>query len=372
MKKRILFLMSDTGGGHRAAAQAITEAIHYLYPDTYDTRIEDIWKNYAPWPANRMPEAYRWLTGPGLPFWRLIWAGSSRFRAYHPLLAEISPLLGRRMVGYLEINRPDLVVSVHPLLNHLGLAWLRRAGLTVPFVTVVTDMVTVHPVWVCPTVTRCLVSTGIARERVIELGMPPHKVEVCGQPIGLQFATQPAHHLFERRRLGLADGRRTILLMGGGDGVGRVYEVARTLAQVPHAQLLIVAGRNRTLKERLERVHWEIPTRIYGFVDNIPDLMGAADVLVTKAGPGTLSEAFAAGLPPLIFSYIPGQERGNIEYVQAYQAGAYAATPAGVGDVVRCWLDPANDTYRQMGHNAAQLANPGAALTIATRLCALL
>ncbi|MCA9975497.1 MAG: glycosyltransferase, partial [Anaerolineales bacterium] len=95
-----------------------------------------------------------------------------------------------------------------------------------------------------------------------------------------------------------------------------MYDIAREIAQrVPQAQLIVVAGRNKELKQRLENVAWEIPAHIFGFVHNMPELMGAADILITKGGPGTISEAFIAGLPVIISGYIPGQEAGNVQYV---------------------------------------------------------
>ncbi len=81
MKKRILFLMSDTGGGHRAAAEAIEEAVHALYPDAYETCIGDLWKEHTPWPVTRIPDAYPWMAGPGLPMSKHMWAIST---SMHP------------------------------------------------------------------------------------------------------------------------------------------------------------------------------------------------------------------------------------------------------------------------------------------------
>jgi len=97
------------------------------------------------------------------------------------------------------------------------------------------------------------------------------------------------------------------------------------------AALVVVAGRNLKLKQRLEARSWPIPTFIYGFVRNMPDLMSAADILVTKAGPGTITEALNAGLPIILYSRLPGQEEGNVTYVTAEGAGIWAP------NLVRWW-----------------------------------
>ncbi|MEW5957948.1 MAG: glycosyltransferase [Chloroflexota bacterium] len=373
MKKRILFLMSDTGGGHRAAAQAIEEAIHHLYPDTYEVFIEDIWKRHTPWPINRLPDSYSWLTGPGLPLWKFMWSSSSQLKAHKLVLPSISPILERKIIRYLKFIRPDIVVSVHPLMNHLGLKWSAKSKLDIPFVTVVTDMVTLHPLWICPRVTCCIVPTDAARDFAVRQGMRPEKIEVCGQPVSLKFTAMPGDKQALRHKLGLDLQRRAVLIIGGGEGSGRVFEIARAIAQtVPQAQQMIVSGRNKALKEKLEAVDWEIPTQVYGFVNNMPELMKAADILVTKAGPGTISEAFIAGLPPVISGFIPGQEQGNVTYVQEHQAGAYADTPADIARLVLSWMDPNNSILQQMSLNATKLARPTASLNIAQKICSLI
>jgi 1,2-diacylglycerol 3-beta-galactosyltransferase len=163
------------------------------------------------------------------------------------------------------------------------------------------------------------------------------------------------------------------MVMGGGEGFGRVFEITRSLARaLPQAQLLVVAGRNTALQAKLEAIAWEIPTRIYGFVDHIPDLMQAADLLVTKAGPGTISEAFSAALPVLLYGYIPGQEQGNISYIQTHRAGAYTEIPEEIAGLISTWLAPDNPALAEMARQAARLARPQAALAIATQACELL
>ncbi len=368
LTKRILFLMSDTGGGHRASAEAIAEGLAHLYPGQYETMIEDVWKASAPYPFNRVPDSYGWLTGPGLPLWKMMWYGATHGRVQNLLFRTVDWLTHQHSVSYLQQMRPDLVISVHPLMNHLGVQWMRDAGLGhVPFMTVVTDMVSLHPSWICPEVDLCLVPTAEAYDRALKWGMPAAKLQVAGQPVKLKFTELDHNRPRARRALGLDPTRPTLLLMGGGEGSGRLAEMARALATaVSSAQLLIITGRNERLRQRLSQTTWPIPTHIYGFVSNMPQMMSAADLLITKAGPGTLSEAFCAGLPPLIFEYIPGQEAGNVTYVQQNRAGAYSPDPAEIVRLAQTWLDPAHaDLLAELKANAARLARPWAALDIA-------
>jgi 1,2-diacylglycerol 3-beta-galactosyltransferase len=218
-----------------------------------------------------------------------------------------------------------------------------------------------------------MVPTEAARQQAVRYGMAPERVDVVGQPVSLKFATEGGAKADLRRRLNIDVERPGVLIVGGGDGIGPLYEIARAVAtRVPNAQLLIVTGTNRSLKRKLEGTMWEIPTRVFGFVDNMPELMRASDLLITKAGPGTLAEAWTAGLPVVISSYIPGQEKGNVDYVLENKAGAYATDPVEIAEIVREWLWEGSDAFQQEVANAAALARPGAVLDIAERLYGLL
>jgi 1,2-diacylglycerol 3-beta-galactosyltransferase len=282
-------------------------------------------------------------------------------------------VLRRKASGYIRNIQPDLIISVHPLMNDIGMRLMRQAGLQVPFVTVVTDMVTIHPVWIYPKVTRCIVPTEPARQLALKYGMADERIIIAGQPVSLKFARKMEDKTVLRRKLGFDLDRRMVLLVGGGEGFGRIFDIARAIARrVAQAQLVVIAGRNKILKSQLDAVTWEIPTTILSFVDNMHEVMTAADILVTKAGPGTISEAFVAGLPLIIFDFIPGQEEGNVTYVQEHGAGAFAQEPEAIADLVREWMNPANSALQQMQQNAAALAKPEAALTIARAVCNLI
>jgi 1,2-diacylglycerol 3-beta-galactosyltransferase len=371
MQKTILILMSDTGGGHRASAEAIAEALVYLRGDKIKVHIVDAWKHHSPWPINQlMADTYPWLVSDGLWLWNALWQTDDRTWSPRVFSRVVTPLVRRSLVRLFFDEAPDLVVSVHPLLNHISVRVLRKVLHTdVPFVTVVTDLVRAHPSWFCPRVDFCMVPSEAVRQRALRYGMPVYRVEVVGQPVALKFAARLGEKTHLRGTLGLEPDRPTVLVVGGGEGMGPVYEITRAIATgVPNAQLTIVAGRNTALKQKLNATTWEIPTHVYGFVTNMPELMGASDILVTKAGPGTICEAFIAGLPIIISGFVPGQEEGNVSYVLEHQAGAYAPDPRQIAFLIREWLQPGNETLQHMIRNASQLARPEAALEIARHL----
>jgi 1,2-diacylglycerol 3-beta-galactosyltransferase len=168
MQKKILILMSDTGGGHRASAEAIAEATAHLYGDEISVRIVDAWRSYVPWPLNQIPDAYPWMVSDGLWLWNALWRTDDKAWSPQVVSRVFTPLVRRSAIKLFRTEAPDLVLSVHPIINHIPLRVLRNGLKTdIPYVTVVTDMVTAHPSWFCPEVDYCTVPTEAARQRAL-------------------------------------------------------------------------------------------------------------------------------------------------------------------------------------------------------------
>ena len=155
--------------------------------------------------------------------------------------------------------------------------------------------------------------------------------------------------------------------------MGNLEEVTRAIseARLP-IQLVVVTGHNWRLRERLAARRWEVPTVIHGFVTDMHRWMAASDVLVTKAGPSSIAEALALGLPILLYGAVPGQEEGNVTYVVASGVGAYARDTASLVSILKEWLRPDNPTMDEMVQRACQVGRADAALTVARELAALM
>jgi 1,2-diacylglycerol 3-beta-galactosyltransferase len=212
----------------------------------------------------------------------------------------------------------------------------------------------------------CLVPTEQARRQALDAGFEADKIKVIGLPIHLKFAHAPGNQRQLRRELGLGEEKLTVLLVGGGEGMGRVFAVSRAVAQAGlDLQLVIVSGRNEALKSRLESVSWEVPTTVLGFVDYMPALMHSADLLVTKAGPSTITEALTCGLPMLISGALPGQEEGNAEWAVATGAALSAPTPQELVVALRELASDRAESLACMRQKAREAARPDAALDAA-------
>jgi len=171
-----------------------------------------------------------------------------------------------------------------------------------------------------------------------------------------------------RSGLGWPQDLPVVLLVGGGEGMGPLKETAQAIAHSGlKVALAVIAGRNQPLKKNLENMEWPLPTYIYGFVREMPDFMRAADILVTKAGPGTISEAFNAALPVVLYSRLPGQEDGNVGYTVSEGAGVWAPTPSEIVSALQIWIQQPEE--RLKAQEACQrLARPHAAHDIAAIL----
>jgi 1,2-diacylglycerol 3-beta-galactosyltransferase len=260
----------------------------------------------------------------------------------------------------------DLLVSVHPVGNSFFLKALGKHR--PPFVTVVTDMVSTHALWFDKRADLILVPTRMARERAIQYHMNPGRVRVVGQPISDRHNQPNCEKDCLRENFGWPKDKFTVLLVGGGDGMGPLAETARAVDESGlDVTLAIVAGRNERLKAYLETLEWENPTFIYGFTRDMPDFMRAADAIITKAGPGTIAEALAAGLPVILYAKLPGQEDGNVDYVQNRGVGVWAPEPQQVVRTLTRWVcRPAE--RQQVIENCRSAARPDASRQIARAL----
>jgi 1,2-diacylglycerol 3-beta-galactosyltransferase len=361
-KPRILFLFSDTGGGHRSAAEAIIEALHLEYGEDVLTEMIDIFKEHAPLPLNYMPDWYPQMVR--VPeIWGLGFRLSDGPRRARFITSSTWPYVRRAVKDMVSRFPSDLIVSVHPLANTPVLQALGKHR--PPYITVVTDLVSTHALWYDRRTDLCLVPTENARQRALQNKLKPEQVKVVGLPVADRFCQPPGDKRLLRQELGWPLELPMVLLVGGGEGMGPLKKIARLIAsaELP-AGLAIITGRNRKLKYLLESFPWPEHTFIYGFVRNMPELMGAADILLTKAGPGTISEALNAGLPMILYSRLPGQEEGNVHYVVDEGAGVWAPQIEQTLSSLQSWLK-SPDQLKRASQACQRLARPHAARDIA-------
>ena len=361
-KPHIVFYFSDTGGGHRSAAEAIIEAIDLEYKNKVTTEMVDFFKSYAPRPFNRAAEMYPYMVrAPHL--WGASFHatdGQARARAITTTMWPIARQAARSLV---QSHPADLIVTVHPFANSFALRALGKNR--PPFINVVTDMVTTHALWYDNRADLILVPTATARARALKYNISPEKVQVVGLPVADRYCRPVGSKTEMREKLGWPLDKPIVLLVGGGEGMG---PLSKTAQAIDHSGLdvglIIVCGRNQRLKASLEECDWENPTRIYGFTRDMPDFMRASDFIVTKAGPGTIAEALNAELPIILYSKLPGQEDGNVTFVEEEGAGVWAPNPQEVVRTLTRWISRPAERQRVI-ENCRAAGKPEAAKNIA-------
>lgn len=368
--KRVVFLMSDTGGGHRAAGRAIEAALDILYPDEYETFYVDVFREYTPAPMKYAPEIYpRWVK-------HSIKTYGWYFQFFDQLMqlplarSTLPTLVAEDAVKKLVADyNPDIIVVLHGAFSRFVVGARSRLHFNIPILTVITDLAKPHVAWYHPRVDRCLVPCEAAYARGIKLGVPASKMRLVGHPAHPKFSLYKGTKQEARETLNWAPDVPAVMLLGGGEGMGDMQAVADAINhQALDIQLSIICGRNEALQNELTQNQWNQRTYVYGFVNNIEVMMRAADILITKAGPGTIAEAAISGVPMILYDAIPYQESPNIDFVVANNAGIFEPDPEAIGASLARWLTPGDTTLRSMANNVSDLAYPDATFDIAQEI----
>ncbi|MAG58732.1 MAG: hypothetical protein CMJ83_20780 [Planctomycetes bacterium] len=359
---KVVILFSDTGGGHRAATVAIRSALEKIAPEV-EFEMRDGLVEGGPWPLNRSPAIYAWA----MKWARWAWAfgfhlWNSPFRAR--LMADLGyPATAKRLRAVIADANPDVLVSTHPLLTRSVVRSLRSLGKDVPFGVVVTDLVTGHWSWYDRDADRIFVPTTEAFDIVKRGGVDPARLVMTGQAVHPKCGEAVPRRAALREEFGWTE--TTILLVGGGEGMGALGDHARAIdAAGLDARVVVVCGKNEKLKADLDDHDWRTPHSVYGFVDNLHELMAASDILVSKSGPGSIMEGCVAGLPILLYDYLPGQEVGNVRLVESRGIGHYASRSKNLVAHLRTWLDDP-ETRRRAAEAAREYSVPDSAARIA-------
>ncbi|HEV2952619.1 MAG TPA: hypothetical protein VG015_00830, partial [Candidatus Dormibacteraeota bacterium] len=238
--KRILILFSDTGGGHRAAATALEEALLTVDPSICISSADPLIKQ-GPALIRQLTALYSPIIKRSRPAWGAVYH-TSNFRA---TFAAIRAVLGRqvrRVVAELLTEYdPDLVLSVHPLLNHVSHQAIRKGSRPRALMTVITDLVDIHRGWIFPRSDLIVVPTEQAREACLARRAQPDRIKLLGLPIDLRFRPPaPGEQAALRRFFGLQETAFTILICGGGEGSGRLWQQVKALAEDANPWQLIV------------------------------------------------------------------------------------------------------------------------------------
>lgn len=363
--KRVVILSVSAGTGHMRVAEALLTAVKEENSGA-KVFVLDTFRYASPFLEKLILGTYMEMLKFTPAVYGYLYRGAEKGRPFSGLVKQefnriLNKVAAPRLTKFLQETRPQVVVCTHPFPVGI-LDQLKRKGfLRVPVMATVTDF-TVHPFWIFPEVEAYLVASEDLKEPFCDFGYPPERVHATGIPIDPAFA-RPVDKERLQKELGLDPQLPTILVTGGGLGMGPLVEVVRRLGESPvRCQLLVITGHNEQLRCKLEHLAGTVshPTRILGFVRNIHELMSVAHLMVGKAGGLSCAEALAKGLPMVIVGPLPGQEERNTEYLCRAGAAIRVSKMELLGQEVASLIVD-QKRFQDMAAAAARLGRPQAA-----------
>ncbi|MBR6906842.1 MAG: glycosyltransferase [Selenomonadaceae bacterium] len=366
-KRKFLIMTASIGAGHTQAAMAVRDALAEKFPDAeihmldfMDRRIS-VFNSMLKWLYLHMldfvPNLYD-------VFYRISGGASGGTAARQLTAAGMYPVMARLLEKY----RPDVLVCTHPFPEAAASLWKRMGSRELRLIAVLTDY-SLHQIWVYPRVDAYFTATEEMRQGLISMGFAEEAVHACGIPVSSRIRQVPERRVI-REALGVGAESRVVLLMGGGLGLGGIENTLDELESMSlPLTLFVIAGRNQELErrvaERAERSRQII--RVWGYTREVQSLMQASDILITKPGALTMSEAFALGLPMLLHEPIPGPETENAIYAETHGAAVWIHAGASLAAVLEDILQqPAR--LQAMSDAARACGKPDAASKIAAWL----
>ncbi|HEY0932293.1 MAG TPA: glycosyltransferase [Trebonia sp.] len=378
----LLFLIGDTGGGHRSAAVAVAQALERLLPGRFVPVICD------PLRGPDVPRLLRWVAGLYGPcirltpwLWWLFWRTTNSRHGLGALRRTVMAPVYGNVARAAASCRPALIVAFHPMTADPAVRARDRAGMLPPVVTVITDLITAHLSWRDAAVDRVVVPSAEMAAQYAKAAAATEpdaagRYVPLGLPVAAEFCLPPLSESGRaelKRELGVG-GDFLVVLTGGAEGTGGLRRrAAAILRRVDDVHVTVICGRNRALARRVSRLAGRAGRgrlTAHGFVGNMADWLRCADLVVGKAGPGTIAEAACCGAPLVLSSFVPGQEQGNVQLVTREGAGVYAPRPRQLAaEVGRLRRDPR--ALAAMRDAAVRTGRPHAAADIARLLAGL-
>lgn len=313
-KDKILILSAYAfGDGHKQVAIAIREAVN-IELTNIEPIILDIMKLMHPY-ANTLNSFFYKKSIKNFPsFYRYMYRKTHEKSVFSE---KLRTLLSFGMYSLLEVvqsTQPTLIVSTYPFAAGIVSKLKELRYINIPIITVITDY-TNHSYWIYPYTDQYIVASKQIRTQLLELGIENNKINDTGIPIRKRFVETHSREALALK-YGLDSTKFTLLIMGGGDGfIGK--ELSSIASHCNAIQIIIVCGRNKKLekhlKMKLKSFHSQVLVR--GYCENIEELMAISDLMISKPGGVTTSEALAMNLPLFIYKPLPGQEEDNKNYL---------------------------------------------------------
>ena len=366
--KKILILSVSAGQGHVRAAESLVAGTTEWFNGGAVARHVDLMSLCPPWFSTAYKGAYLKFVGRFPSLWGMLYSRTDIDRAeglMGQLRRRLESQVSKPLQKIIDEYQPDILISTHFLPGQVLARWLRRGRIEPrPHWIVVTDFLA-HRFWLEPEQSGYFVAGEETAFTMQKRGLEKERFIISGIPIMPEFS-RSLEKGASAAAFGLDASRPVVVLMGGGEGVGLMKDIAAELINLDvDFQLLALAGRNAKLFSDLKKMSANRPGRLFpqGFTDEMPKLLTGADLVITKPGGLTTSECLALGRPMIAISPIPGQEEANSDYLLENGAALKATSLPSLTFKARKLLNDSQKLER-LGGNALKIGKPLAAKTI--------
>jgi len=361
---KILILYASYGNGHKQAAYALEQ--EFYRQGAQKVILSDVYIESYPKFANFTRTLYEKSYKPiGLPIYKAFYYGTDRYSRSG--LAYLSQFIGlKRIREIIERERPDAIITTFPILSAPKLGSTEQYA--IPTYTVITDYC-LHSFWIHPNIHRYFVSSDKVGEELHKLGVAREKIVVSGIPIRASFESEPDVEKFYRT-YPVDPAKKIVTVVAG--AVGQLRNVEKLVPEILEnrdIQVIVICGNNEKLYQKIVPLREEYPGRltVFGYVENIHEILAASYCVITKPGGISITEAAAMKVPLIFFKPVPGQERENAEFFQASGAAFVTYHLSEIKEKIN-WLLRDGNKQREMKKAMERIYKPHASGTIVSEV----
>ncbi|MFZ7130803.1 MAG: MGDG synthase family glycosyltransferase [Eubacteriales bacterium] len=307
---KVLIFSASTGGGHNIAASSLKE---HFESKGYETVTYDAFKETSSLLNVVIAKGYERMINIIPRTYGKLYKAANNETLSHYVIAIITDVVEKTMLKIIHNENPQLIIVTHPLVTNV-LGTLKGEGeFSTPIISIVTDYM-IHRAYINDQISAYVVGSEYTKKTMIEKGVEEDRIYTYGIPVRKSFLDYSGT-VIKDYEVDLS-----ILLMAGSMGISQLEKAFMSLIESKHfLKVIVVCGNNVKLKKKIDKIIDEHETEkkfeIYGFVENIPELMDKADVIISKPGGLTTTEAIIKNIPMIIPYYIPGQEEENADFL---------------------------------------------------------
>jgi processive 1,2-diacylglycerol beta-glucosyltransferase len=341
--------MITVGNGHKAPADAIKAGIERLYPDQFDVDVLDFTSEIGDTEFDkRHKESWNWmLKYPRFAYWGQLFLDTiAPVQATRFVQGRMLKQHAKNAAHYIKKNKYEFIVATHFFTIQAIAIAKEKYGVQTPLIGLNTDPFDAHVLWAEPGADAMIVSSPVAKERLVRKKVPAERIKIFGYPLGLQFLNHHINKDYARGELGLQPNTLTILQSAGGEGIGGQLEefVQAVLEADLPVQYVVACGRNTNLAHHLSEIAAKYPnsrTKLVpkGFIGNMQTWIAASDLVLGKAGAATTFEALVIGRPIFHTSYVAYNEKTNMDWCIEQGVGKFIPKPEQLIQVLQRYLE---------------------------------